>query len=246
MIKHLKRLLASVILTGSTLFLAISAPSIHNHYIRYEVGQSVVQVLSPNGNSGGTGFAVKGDSGKHYIMTNKHVCEVAVDGYVYIRQDEGKTTRNKVIYRDNRHDLCLIAGNSKYDALTIATFAPEKGDLHYVVGHPGLRQLTTSVGEYIGFYNVQLIDRVKDKSQCIGQIVELDPLQQFFMQAEWICLRSYKSYSTTAVIYGGNSGSPVVNYLGNVIAVAFAGSVQQERDNFLVPLYEIKRVLAKF
>lgn len=246
MIKHLKRLLSSVLLAGTILFGAISAPNIHNQYLRYEVGESVVQVLSPNGTSGGTGFAVQGASGEHYIMTNKHVCEVSVNNIVVIKRDGDKPYTSKVVYRDNRHDLCLIEGNSEYSPLTIATFAPDKGDLHYVVGHPGLRQLTTSVGEYIGYFDVRLIDRVSKKSQCIGEIYELDPIQQFFMQAEWICVRSYKSYSSTAVIYGGNSGSPVVNAYGNVIAVAFAGNTQQERNNFLVPLYEIKRVLAKF
>lgn len=246
MIKSLKRILASILLTGSTLFLAISAPSIHNQYLRYEVGESVVQVLSPNGTSGGTGFAVQGASGEHYIMTNKHVCEVAVNNVVVIKRDGDKPYPRQVVYRDNKHDLCLIEGNSEYSPLTIATFAPEKGDLHYVVGHPGLRQLTTSMGEYIGYFNVRLLDYVDKKSQCKGEIFELGPLEQFFMQREWVCVRTYKSYSSTAVIYGGNSGSPVVNALGNVIAVAFAGSTQQERDNFLVPLYEIKRVLAKF
>lgn len=245
MIKHLKRLLASVILTSSVLFLAISAPSIHNDYLRYKVGESVVQVLSPNG-GGGTGFAVQGASGEHYIMTNKHVCEVAVNNIVIIKRDGDEPYLRQVVYRDDKHDLCLIEGDSSYDPLTIATFEPKKGDLHYVVGHPGLRQLTTSIGEYIGYFDVQLIDNVKKKSQCKGNIYELDLISSFFFQKDWVCVRSYKSYSSTAVIYGGNSGSPVVNALGNVIAVAFAGNPQQERNNFLVPLYEIKRVLAKF
>lgn len=245
MLKTVKRLLSSIIVAGSILFLGIQAPSIHNHYLRYEVGESVVQVLSPNG-GGGTGFAVKAASGIEYIMTNHHVCEGAVDEIVLIGQDHGDLVEKKVVYRDSVHDLCLVEGLEGLEPLTIATFAPDLGDLHYVVGHPGLRQLTTSVGEYIGYAIVKLVDEVKERSQCVGEVIELNPLQQMFMRVEWICLRSYKSYASSAVIYGGNSGSPVVNSLGNVIAVVFAGSLRQERDNYLVPLYEIKRVLAKF
>ena len=71
-------------------------------------------------------------------------------------------------------------------------------------------------------------------------------MQQAIYGIEFACIRKYRSYSTTAVAYPGNSGSPVVNRYGNVIGVLFAGSSQQERDNYVVPLAELKRVLNKF
>ena len=93
---------------------------------------------------------------------------------------------------------------------------------------------------------VELLDEVKERSQCKGRIIELNPMQQLFYGIEFACLRPYRSYSTTAVSYPGNSGSPVVNKYGNVIGVLFAGSNEQERDNYVVPLAELKRVLNKF
>lgn len=242
--RSIKLVIGSIILTSAILFTAVSAPQLHNSYLRYEVGTSTVQVLSPTG-GGGTGFAVKAASGKNYIATNRHVCEAAVNGWMIIKQDEGIRAFKRVVYKDNRHDICLIEGDDRLDSLELAS-NPQKGDIHYIVGHPGLRQLTVSAGEYIGFYNVKIAQKVDTRAQCIGEVIELDPVQQFMYGVEFICLRNLKSYSTTAVAYPGNSGSPVVNKYGNIIGILFAGSNQQERDNFLVPVYELERVLSKF
>lgn len=232
------------------LFVAITyanfiAPQSHNNYLRWEVGESVVQVLSPSLNGGGTGFAVKADSGDEYIMTNKHVCEAAINGWLAVKKDGQRPIFKRVIYKDNKHDLCLVQGDNRLSPLDLGS-DPERGELHYVVGHPGLRQLTVSQGEYIGNAVVKLLDNVKTRKECKGQIQELDPMQQWFYGMEFACIRSYDSFATTATTYPGNSGSPAVNRLGNVIGVLFAGSTAEEKDNFIVPLSEVKRVLSKF
>lgn len=246
MLKTIKSAIKSIALAGTIMFGAISAPELHNHYLRYEVGESVVQVLHPEKFGGGTGFVVEGKSGKKYIMTNRHVCEAAVDDTVRLKGKDF-TRFAKVLYRDDVHDLCLISarGLEDLDAISIGSDL-NIGDYLYVVGHPGLRKLTTSVGEYIGHEPVELLFDVEKREQCPGRVIELNPFQQLFMGVEFVCLRSYDSLATSAVIYGGNSGSPVVNKWGNLIGVAFAGNTQQERDNYIVPLSYIKRVLNKF
>lgn len=244
MLKTIKSALKSIALTGTILCGAIFAPQVHNQYLRYEVGESVVQVLHPFKFGGGTGFAIKGESGKEYIMTNKHVCEVQINGIVRIKTSN-KEYYKKVVYKDNVHDLCLIEGIKGLDPLSIGSDL-DRGDFLFVVGHPGLRKLTTSQGEYIGREQIELIVEAKTRQQCSGRVVELPPLYQLFLGIDFMCFRSYESLATTAVIYGGNSGSPVVNHLGNLIGVAFAGSTQQERDNYIVPLSYVKRVLKKF
>ena len=232
------------------LFVAITyanfiAPQAHNDYLRWEVGQSVVQVLSPTLRGGGTGFAVRADSGEEYIMTNKHVCEAAINGWVAIKKDNQSPVFKKVIYKDNKHDLCLVQGDRRLSPLDVGS-EPEVGELHYVVGHPGLRALTVSQGEYIGNHIVSLLDKVTTREQCRGMVQELTILEQYLYQMEFVCIRQYRSYATTATTYPGNSGSPVVNRWGNVIGVLFAGSSREEKDNFAVPLIEVKRVLSKF
>lgn len=245
MLKTIKSAITSIVLAGTIVFGAIIAPQLHNHYLRWEVGESVVQVLLPDAIGGGTGFAIKGKSGKEYIMTNKHVCGVAdANGNVRIKSG-GKFYTRKVMYRDSVHDLCLIQGIKGLAPITIGS-NQNVGEYQYVIGHPGLRDLTTSVGEYIGRTTVQLIIEAATRQQCDGKVYELSPFQQLFMGMEFVCLKSYEALSTSAVIYGGNSGSPVVNVWGNLVGVAFAGSTEQERDNFLVPLRYIKSVLNKF
>lgn len=244
MLKTIKSALTSITLAVAIVYGAVLAPELHNQYLRYEVGQSVVQVLHPEKNGGGTGFAVKGDSGREYIMTNRHVCEVAINGFVRIKTSKREFIR-KVVYKDTVHDLCLIDGFKDLAPLSIGS-DQSVGSILYVVGHPGLRKLTTSSGEYIGRESIELLFDVEKRSQCPGKVIELNALQQFFMGVEFVCLKSYEALATSAVIYGGNSGSPVVDRWGNLIGVAFAGSPEQERDNYIVPLSYVKRLLKHF
>lgn len=243
--RSLKALVSSVAVIASALIVAINAPQIHNNYLRYEVGESTVKVLVHVNGGGGTGFAMKAASGRNVIATNRHVCEAATGGWMLIQQNDGFSAWKKILYKDNVHDLCLLEGDSRLAPLELAS-APDKGDIHYVVGYPGLRPLTVSSGEYIGNSIIDLLFNAKTRQECPGKIFELNPLQQIMYGMEFACVRSYKSYMTTAVTYPGNSGSPVVNKYGNVIAVLFAGSTEEERDNYLVPGYELERVLSKF
>ena len=232
--------LSFMILVGSFL-----APQFHNNYLRYEVGESSVKVMVSE-EGGGSGFAVTAASGKEYIATNKHVCDAAQKGWVKIVTNDGMEAWKRVVYIDKKHDICLVEGDERLDPLEIAR-APKRGDLHYIVGYPGLRPLTVSDGEFVGFDTVQVLDdSPKTKKQCSGEVYDLTPMEQFLYGQEWICIKSYLSYSSSAVAYGGNSGSPVVNKYGNVIGILFAGPREQEHVSFLVPGYELQRVLNKF
>lgn len=235
----------SIALASTIIYGAFITPELHNHYLRWEVGESVVQVLSMSSDGGGSGFAIKGKSGKEYIMTNRHVCEAQANGVIRVKVGDKRPVFRKVVHMDKVHDLCLIEGVKGLAPLTIGS-DQEKGNYMYVVGHPGLRELTTSQGEYIGRTEVELLYDVENREDCPGKIYELNPMQQFFFARDFVCTRSYEALSTSAVIYGGNSGSPTVNKWGNLIGVAFAGSTQQERDNFIVPLRYVKLLLNKF
>ena len=177
MLKKIGNLFKALTIVGSIMFLSFITPQVHNQYLRYEVGTSVVQVLSPAG-GGGSGFAVEAASGNNYIMTNKHVCDAAVGGWVIIAQDKLRLFK-RVVYKDNKHDLCLVEGDRRFDALNIGN-GLYKGESMYIVGHPGLRALTVAQGEFIGFDTVELLDeRVINKKQCNGEIYELSPMEQW-------------------------------------------------------------------
>jgi S1-C subfamily serine protease len=241
----LKSILSSIALAVTILYGSIIAPDLHTKYLRWEVGESVVQVLHPTKFGGGTGFAVKAASGKEYIMTNRHVCEVAENGKVRIQAGNAKPVIRKVVYKDNYHDLCLIQGVQGLAPLSIGS-DQEIGETLFVVGHPGLRQLTISSGEYIGRNFIELIFEVDRIEDCPGKIYPAPFFYTLMTGKDFICTQEYEALETAAVIYGGNSGSPVVNRFGNLIGVAFAGNTQQEHNNFVIPLIYVKNVLARF
>lgn len=245
MLKTIKSAIKSIALASTIIFGAIIAPEAHNHYLRWEVGESVVQVLHPTKFGGGTGFAVKGASGKEYIMTNRHVCGVQENGKVRIQVNKNTAYLKKVVYESKAHDLCLIEGIKGLAPLSIGS-DQIKGDILYVVGHPGLRQLTVSAGEYIGRTFIELISEAETREECKGTVYDAPFMYILLTGKDFICVQSYESLETTAVIYGGNSGSPVVNKWGNLIGVAFAGNTEQEHNNFIVPLRYVQNLLNNF
>ena len=66
---------------GAGLFLftvfILKAPELHQNIIRSYVGNKTVILRGEN--SGGTGFHVTTKTGQTYIITNKHVCEIAYE-----------------------------------------------------------------------------------------------------------------------------------------------------------------------
>lgn len=242
--------LASLVLLFFTI---IQGPQIHSYFLRSYVGKKVVTVSQNFGDriGGGTGFYVKGASGKTYIMTNGHVCLIDREHMNISENMDSVMVSHKVLKFDKKHDLCLIEANDDIEGLDVAS-SVGIGEIIGLIGHPGLRPLTLARGEIIGKTKIELMWAVNiPDSLCIGRNISVDKLKPAdaalarFYRIESICIASLQSNMANVIAYGGNSGSPVVNFYGNVVGVLFAGS-EQPTDSYLVPLEDIKRFLKDF
>lgn len=188
-------------------------------YLYTYKGKSVVMLTKSTAKrSGGTGFQVLTPSGKQYTLSNAHVCRGSNQLIAFDHKKESHVL--KVIELDVFHDLCILEPISHLPALDVAKefYVHER---IWLVGHPALRPLTLESGHYAGNLDMTIWE------QCpIG-----------------ICVVKRNANYINNIAYGGNSGSPVLDMLGNVVGVLFAGRPDQPTASYTVPLYAIKRFL---
>lgn len=216
--------------------IAYNADELKTTYIRSYVGSKVYYVTDKAHRGGGTGFLVKGEkTGKTYIVTNHHVC----DGYekdggnVYLTKDNKNFIESKVIYVSKQSDLCLVKAPKGHEGLTLGD-SPAIGSRIYTVGHPALKPLTITHGEINGSRDVTIekyVTKDEAETQCslpkhkvIKQTIKyFDEEKKPYEETTYMCLTTTKNaYVTNATVYGGSSGSPVVNSAGEVVGVVFA------------------------
>lgn len=246
----------------------LKAPEMHNKWYHASVGSRVYMIRDSYNGGGGTGFAVKAPSGQSYILTNDHVCGVSGDGRtVLVSGPEGSMRRN-IIGHDDYSDLCIIEGMPGVEGITVASSEPDIGDTLTVVGHPRLMPTHVSEGEMTGTETVVVslgpISLINPRTGQEEQIppseggvpaeqcrlpkhsqitVDLD-MVFFILKVKFCALTVKNAYVTSVIIHPGNSGSPVVNFWGNIIGVAFAAD--DTNWGRMVPLHDIKAFLKNY
>jgi hypothetical protein len=199
---------------------------------------------------GGTGFHVIAPSGKVFIMTNRHVCDMTTTGKLWAVV-EGVTSDHEVdvVYVSDHSDLCLVAPIDGIRGLEIGE-PLEQGQEIYYLGHPRSQQDTFVSGEAVGYHltsvGMGVIGQSVREDMCKRKdmyVLEETELQVFLNQLSSViqtpeqsnlvdlvhsdkkvkvCYERDMALVTTMMIYAGASGSPMVDSFGKVIGVVYA------------------------
>lgn len=222
----------SIVGTGSIILMTpVVVKPIHTAFVNLMLENSVYKLNMKYRSTGvaagtATGFVTRTSTGRVVMVTNSHVCGLLRgktlfpgqrDTQVFLEDGRELTT----LRVDYGNDLCVMNLPGRVDAetpLQVSKTAPEVDSLIYVLGHP--------VGGPLRFVSgTKLVD---DKD--LNAIGELLTVQKNFPTIKCViidriiyqvCGVYRQSALITAQIFPGNSGSPVVNWLGNVVGVVW-------------------------
>lgn len=242
MLKKINYFLKRTTLAILCAFMIWSVPHLKDAHYRYIVGNQVVKIIGESGS--GTGFHVQAASGKTYILTNAHVCEIANKNNELLVENSKKIIPRRVIAVYEKHDLCLVEPLPGEESGLKLARSVSIGEDIVLIGHPSGRALTLSKGEFVLKRFIPMISsKHRDEGSCIsdgGQWLN----GGFFLPS--VCAVKVSAYGVSSPSYPGNSGSPVVNKWGNVVGVLFAGNRTQVNDNYMVPFHELKNFLKDY
>lgn len=225
----LKKLALLITLISFSAFLHVPVTYYYNLYLN-DYKASSVQGAYFSGRRIASTFQLS-YKGVQYTVTNKHVCDpfnkIVSPAHIYAINESLAppkfvrigSYRRKILAISYNHDLCLLEGDSSKPALELAQSWTNQERI-YLIGHPrGLPKIVRK-----------------------GRIVALS--QNFFPWLPHNNKAPYLLISTTT--YPGNSGSPILNKWGNVVAVLFAGQVGVHTEAYAVPLESLKQFLKSY
>lgn len=164
--------------------------------------------------SNGSGFIFKGPSGKQYLVTNYHVClggswhNVATGSL-----ESGEVVRGGIVKRDIKPDLCAALIERRKAPLELAKEL--KPDTRvYTRGYP-YGVLSQSKGKYIGITKWSYMFPIEQIGECPSE-AQKDFSGDGILAG---CETEYTDNVTDLYARPGSSGSPVVNFDGDLVGV---------------------------
>lgn len=200
--------------------------------LRNLANANVFKIVTEQENSGGTGFYFKSKSGKVYVITNSHVCELAKDQPLFIRHFKQKIALGKILKDEPKYDLCVVDSLQQSHGLKLANHVEFYKEYH-LFGNPYLYTNVYSKGEIFDIQYVQIPKRIVGPNDVCAQDEVKIKMNMFFFQVD-VCASNNKAYVTNIQGFPGNSGSPLLNEYGEVVAVLFAGDHRTNYSFYIV------------
>lgn len=264
---YIKRLLSGLgdfllslsigLVAGFTLILGVTVLSATLGRNDPDYSGSIVKVMNREGTGGGTGWSARTNKGRSVIVTNDHVCTVAVNDYVVLEEKGGRKSIKPILARSIERDLCVIEG-LPIPPLKIADKNPTAFATLNVFGHPLLNPITPATGQYVADGIMQIGFSTEEDGTCRGgELRRLhtadinipeppNTIMPYNVEPTGLfgayCVVDMELSYTTVPIFPGNSGSPVTNTDGEVIGVMNSASTRDNRGNF-IPLIYLKQIL---
>ena len=166
--------------------------------------------------AGGTGSLVEAPSGKHYILTNWHVCDTSTSGQI-AADNEFYNVRYyvKIIASDAQKDLCILSAPLGKDSLKLGDPIPE-GYPVYSAGYPRSSRNTLHYTEGVRLYEHESSIYFNAKNgKCPKNSIEVEDSYGYITK----CLMTMILQDTTLFAEPGSSGSPVLNSKGKLVGV---------------------------
>lgn len=186
---------------------------------------------------GDEGFstAFKLDYKKGYIVTASHVCEYSKNGLIDVHLD-GWVRPSEILSMDKEHDVCLIDSPDNIKGFSHSFKLKKLNDV-FSIGFNAYGNKNFTSGKAIENTTVIvsrfLINKLDDFDTCL----DLDGFPRNTRYGA-VCMTPITGFTTTFNSLPGNSGSPIINNLGQVL-----GIVSSSIDNKLTLGVNIDHVI---
>lgn len=227
-----KTIVVSFIISAFIQFLV--SPKVHAGYDPYtDLKDTTVHIAV------GSGSIVQAPSGKHYLLTNWHVCIAGGwKGTISGSTETGTLYLGKVVKSSPEKDLCAAEIKKQGPALKLAKeFLPDSQ--LWTRGYPeGVLTQSQGKANIVTTWNFEFpIDMV---GECPAEFRK----HYDFTEILRGCIATYQSLLTDLYSRPGSSGSPVVNNKGQLVAVISSWHTERKYDAGCVQFEDVREFLA--